>query len=62
MKIENDAHMHNYFSLIDTLNWQVLWGKEKSLLNSLYVKLKNMVSLKHVKSKESFFPRPNEQI
>ena len=48
MKIENDAHMHNYFSLIDTLNLQVLWGKETSLLNSLYVKLRNMVSLKQM--------------
>ena len=25
----------------NTLNWQVLWGKEKHLLNSLYEKLKN---------------------
>ena len=31
-----------YF-LIATLNWQVLWGKEKYLLNSLYKKLKNKV-------------------
>ena len=34
-----------YF-LTDILNWQVLWGKEKHLLNSLYEKLKNKVSLK----------------
>ena len=27
--------------LTDTLNRQVLWGKEKYLLNSLYEKLKN---------------------
>ena len=31
-----------YF-LTDTLSWQVLWGKEKYLLNSLYEKLKNKV-------------------
>ena len=34
-----------YF-LTDTLNWQVFWGKEKYLLNSLYEKSKNKVSLK----------------
>ena len=33
--------------LTDTLNWQVLWGKEKYLLDSLYEKLKNKASLKH---------------
>ena len=36
-----------YF-LTDTLNWQVLWGKKKYLLNSLYEKLKNKVSLKQI--------------
>ena len=36
-----------YF-LTDTQNWQVLWDKEKYLLNSLYEKLKNMVSLKQM--------------
>ena len=36
-----------YF-LTDTLNWQVLWGKEKYLLNSLHGKLKNKVSLKQM--------------
>ena len=36
-----------YF-LPDTLNWLVLWGKEKYLLNSLYDKLKNKVSLKQM--------------
>ena len=35
-----------YF-LTDTLNWQVLWGKEKYLLSILYEKLKN-VSLKQM--------------
>ena len=35
-----------YF-LTDTLNWHVLGGKEKHLLNSLYEKLKN-VSLKQI--------------
>ena len=32
----------------DTLNWHMLWGKEKYLLNSLYEKLKNKVSLKQM--------------
>ena len=36
-----------YF-LTDTLNWQVLWAKEKYLLDSLFEKLKNKVSLKHM--------------
>ena len=40
-----------YF-LNDTLNWQVLWGKEKHLLNSLYEKMKNKLN---VNSKECFF-------
>ena len=35
----------DYF-LTSTLNWQVLLGKEKYLLNSLHEKLKNKVSLK----------------
>ena len=34
--------------LLDTLNWQELWGKEKYLLNSLYETLKNKVSLKEM--------------
>ena len=45
--------------LTDTLNWQMLWGKDKYLLNNLYEKLKNKVSLtqnvnniKFVSSKE----------
>ena len=32
--------------LTDTLNWQVLWNKEKYLLNSLFEKLKNKVLVK----------------
>ena len=36
-----------YF-LSDTQNWKVLWGKEKYLLDSLYEKLKNKVSLKQM--------------
>ena len=36
-----------YF-LTDTLNWQVLLIKKKYLLNSLYKKLKNKVSLKEI--------------
>ena len=36
-----------YF-LSDTLNGLVLWGKEKYLLDSLYEKLKNKVSLKQM--------------
>ena len=31
--------------LADTQNWQVLWGKNKYLVNSLYEKSKNKVSL-----------------
>ena len=31
--------------LTDTLNWQVLWSKEKYLLKSLYEKSENKVSL-----------------
>ena len=38
--------------LTDTLNWQVLWSKEKYLLKSLYEKLENKVSL-NVNNKES---------
>ena len=36
-----------YF-LTDALNLQVLWGKDKYLLNSLYEKIKNTVSLKQM--------------
>ena len=36
-----------YF-LTDTPNWEVLRGKEKYLLNSLYEKLKNKLSLKQM--------------
>ena len=36
-----------YF-LTDALNLQVLWGKDKYLLNSLYEKIKNKVSLKQM--------------
>ena len=36
-----------YF-LTDTLNWQVLWGKEKYLLYSLYEKLQNKISRKQL--------------
>ena len=36
-----------YF-LTDTVNWRVLESKEKYLLNSLYEKLKNKVSLKQI--------------
>ena len=36
-----------YF-LTDTLNWQVLLSKEKYLLNSLYEKLENKISLKQI--------------
>ena len=32
----------------DTLNWKVLLGKDKYLLNSLYKNLKNKVSLKQI--------------
>ena len=36
-----------YF-LTDAINLQVLWGKDKYLLNSLYEKIKNKVSLKQM--------------
>ena len=36
-----------YF-LTDALNLQVLWGKDKYLLSSLYEKIKNKVSLKQM--------------
>ena len=36
-----------YF-LTDTLNWQVLTDRENYLLNNLYEKLKNKVSLKQM--------------
>ena len=36
-----------YF-LTDTLNWQVLWGKEKYLLYCLYEKLQNKISRKQL--------------
>ena len=36
-----------YF-LTDSVNWDALWDKEKYLLNSLYGKLNNMVSLKQM--------------
>ena len=41
--ITNLAHV-----LTDTLNWHVLGRKEKYLLNGLYEKLKNKVSLKQI--------------
>ena len=44
-----------YF-LTDTLNWQVLWCKEKCLLNSLYEKLKNKVSLKQMWTVKNLSP------
>ena len=37
----------DYF-LTDTLNWLVLWVKEKYLLNSLDENLKSKVSLKQI--------------
>ena len=40
-----------YF-LTDTLNWQVLRGKEKYLLNNLYEKLKGFFKT-NISSKES---------
>ena len=42
------TYMHVTYFLTDILNWQVLWGKDKFLLNSLYEKLKNKVSLKQI--------------
>ena len=48
-----------YF-LTDTLNWQVLWAKEKYLLNSLYETLKNKVFKINVYSKESVSSKDNQ--
>ena len=47
-----------------TLNWQVLWGKEKCLLNlPFYEKLKNKISLKEMLTvKNLFFPGTNKLI
>ena len=42
-----DITIITYF-LTDTLNWQVLWGKEKYQLIRLYEKLKDKVSLKQM--------------
>ena len=51
-----------YF-LTETLNWQVLWDKEKYLLNSLYVKSKNKVSLKQMLTvKNLSLSKKNKQI
>ena len=50
-QIMNMTYFHITFLayfLIDTLNCQVLWGKEKYLLNSLQEKLKNKISLKQM--------------
>ena len=43
----------------DTLNWQVLWGKEKYLLNSLYEKLEKRFKT-NVSSKESVFSKDKQ--
>ena len=40
---------------LPTLNWQVLWGKEKYLLNTFHEKLKNKVSLKEIITVENLF-------
>ena len=51
-----------YF-LTDTLNSEVLWGKEKYLSNSLYEKLINQVSLKQLWTvKNLSLSRTNKQI
>ena len=51
-----------YF-LTDTLNSEVLWGKEKYLSNSLYEKLINKVSLKQLWTvKNLSLSRTNKQI
>ena len=40
------TYVLNYFSSFsDTLNWQVLQGREKYLLNNFHKKLKTKVSL-----------------
>ena len=37
------------YVLTDTLNWQVILGKEKYLLNTFYEKLKNKVNIEQCK-------------
>ena len=45
----------------DTLNWQVLRGKEKYFLNTFYEKLKNKVSFKKMLTEKNlFFPKTNK--
>ena len=47
---ENDVNTITILTyyLTGTLNWQVLWGREKYLLNILNEKLKNKISLKQM--------------
>ena len=58
--------MYTYITIIvcflgDTQNWKVLRGKEKYLLNSLYKKLKNKVSLKQMETVQNLsLPRTNK--
>ena len=53
MKIKDIRITILAYFLTDTLNWQVLWDKEKYLLNSLYEKLEKLGFFKtNVKTKE----------
>ena len=48
MKMTNIRVTILAYFLPDTLNWQVLGGKEKCLLDSLSEKMKNKISLKEI--------------
>ena len=43
MKMTNICKTILAYFLTGNLNWEVVWSKEKYLLNSLYEKLKNKV-------------------
>ena len=50
------------YVLTGTQNWQVFWGKKKYLLNSLYEKLKNMISLNQMQTVKNFVFSMDKQI
>ena len=61
MKMTNMCITVSAYFLTDTLNWQVVWGKDKYLLNILHENLKNKVSLKQMWTVENLpLPRTNK--
>ena len=55
-------HMHIAYFLTGTINLQVLWGKKKYLLNSLYEKL-SIVSWKQMQTvKNVSLPRTTNKL